>query len=366
MAYTRAIPASVIDKVEYRTGDYEAEMSYHETVGLNDPDYGKGGRTWISPQHEDADKPGPEGKPAPLMLHYAVNRPVGCVRGESDLQPILIWLNRYQCWLGDRVEINAVARAFVWICTVATGKVAEVAEKYVHPPQPGSVLIVPEGSETWSTLSPDLHATDAASDGKAIRWMIAAGSPGMGLIDFGEADEANLASAKAMAEQRRRFMSARQAYFGNLLANTVLVAYNRAVRLGLWRGKEKTLSDIDINYPDIASEDNKELGTAAFQTAQALALVQAAGFSGNVFKKLFLRAVLEILGQRVEDADVDTMLKESGALEGEIPGGKTTEPNTTMAPLQPNELSALNAVAYEFAKAAVYLSATLNGGNGHG
>jgi hypothetical protein len=41
------------------------------------------------------------------MLHYAVNRPVGAVRGESDLAPILPWLRRYNRWLEDRVRLNA-------------------------------------------------------------------------------------------------------------------------------------------------------------------------------------------------------------------------------------------------------------------
>ena len=40
------------------------------------------------------------------MLHYAVNRPIGAVRGEGDLTPILPWAKRYSEWLKDRVRLN--------------------------------------------------------------------------------------------------------------------------------------------------------------------------------------------------------------------------------------------------------------------
>ena len=45
MSYVRALPASAIDRIETAPGDYEDELSYHEAVGPNDPDY-PAGRTW--------------------------------------------------------------------------------------------------------------------------------------------------------------------------------------------------------------------------------------------------------------------------------------------------------------------------------
>ena len=61
MSYVRTVPASVIDRITWRPGDYEAELSYHEAVGLDDPDYDKGGRTWYAPlarQVDDVDDGG--------------------------------------------------------------------------------------------------------------------------------------------------------------------------------------------------------------------------------------------------------------------------------------------------------------------
>ena len=49
MSYVRTVPASLIDGIKWAPGDYEEETSYHEVVGLDDPDYAKGGRTWYAP-----------------------------------------------------------------------------------------------------------------------------------------------------------------------------------------------------------------------------------------------------------------------------------------------------------------------------
>ena len=38
------------------------------------------------------------------VVRDQLNRPVGCLRGESDLAPVLPWLRRYSRWLEDRVR----------------------------------------------------------------------------------------------------------------------------------------------------------------------------------------------------------------------------------------------------------------------
>ena len=54
MSYVRTVPASLIDGIKWAPGDYEEETSYHEMVGLDDPDYAKGGRTWYAPAASDS------------------------------------------------------------------------------------------------------------------------------------------------------------------------------------------------------------------------------------------------------------------------------------------------------------------------
>jgi len=247
----------------------------------------------------------------PVCLHFAVNKPVGCVRGEGDLAPVLQWLRRYDGWLRDRVRLNAAIHAFLWIVKVPTQLVMKRRAELASPPVPGSVMVVHRADEEWQAVAPSLHANDAGEDGRAIRWMIAAGGPGIGLVDLGEGEDSNLATARAMAEQRARWMRARQQYFGFVLASVALTAYNRAVRVGKWSGQVRTLSDIRIAFPDISPADNAELGASAASVASALASVSGHGIGGERWRRLVVRTVLKFIGESVDEEELGKILDES-------------------------------------------------------
>jgi len=296
MVYVRAIPAARIQRIEYDPEDYENEQVFWEAGTIEQPD----GKPWYAPNHAGAGG-------GPVMLHYAVNRPVGAVRGESDLAPILSWLSRYERWLEDRVRLNAGVRAFLWVVHAPSRVRAVLEEKYRKPPSPGSVIIADE-AETWEAVAPNLRAADASNDGRAIRWMVAAGGPGTALIDFGEGEDSNLATARAMGEQRRRFLRQRQQYFGFVLADVVVQAWNRALALGKVQGEEATLADITIDLPDIAPEDNRELASAAKEISGALNdLVALVGVS-TALKRLAVRLVMKFAGETVKEEIVEEIV----------------------------------------------------------
>ena len=251
------------------------------------------------------------------MLHFAVNRPAGCVRGESDLATILPWLMRYSLWLEERVMLNAAVRAFLWIVKVAKANVATRQAELRTPPEPGSVQVIDKDSEEWQAVAPTLHAQDAQADGRAIRWMVAAGGPGLALTDFGESETANLASASVMADQRTRFLKTRQSYFGYMLARLGLESYNRAVRLGRVRGKQVELSDIRIGFSDVSTADNGVQATSAAGVANALNTLYAMGVNGNAFKRLALRLVLRFAGEQPTEKELDGYLTDLVEVEAE-------------------------------------------------
>ena len=83
LSYVRALPGARIDGIESDPDDLERELRFHElTPGSLD------GRWWSSPHTAAPDEP--------LMVHFAINRPVGGLRGEGDLVPLLPWLRRYR------------------------------------------------------------------------------------------------------------------------------------------------------------------------------------------------------------------------------------------------------------------------------
>lgn len=319
ISYCRLVPAASIDAITWAPGDYEQELTYHEAVGLGDPDYDKGGRTWYAPDPAESVNPAESVSYRPIMLHFAVNRPAGCVRGDSDLATILTWLQYYAAWLSDRVKLNEAVRAFLWIVKVTGTNVDTRKRQLKNKPEPGTVQVIDKDNEDWQAVAPNLNANDAAQDGRAIRWMIAAGGPGVSLVDFGESETANLATATAMAEQRNKFMKTRQAYFGYVLSRLAVESYNRAVRLGRVRGKPQDVHDIAPAFSDVSAADNASLAAAANQIAATMQTLQGilgpakAAANGSAFQRLALRLILRFAGEQPTAAELDALLAEATA-----------------------------------------------------
>ncbi len=257
----------------------------------------------------------------PVMLHFAINRPVGATRGESDLAPILVWLRRYSRWLEDRVRLNAAVRSFLWIVKVRSQFVESKAAQYRQPPEPGSVMVVDRDSEDWEAVAPDLKASDAKEDGRAIRSMVVAGGPGTGLVDIGEAETSNLATAKEMSEQRRRFLRRRQTYFGYVLSTLTIVAWNRAQEAGLVRGRPVTFSDVILDFPDISVQDNKELADAAQAITASLAELRNIFAPSSAMKRMALRLYLKFAGETITEQDFEEIVEAVN----QVAGGQTPD-----------------------------------------
>lgn len=296
----RPVAACQIEEVDFDPEDYEAERRYRARRGPGEPDI-----WWIGSAHAEAQQPTP-----PLMLHYAVNRAVGAVRGESDLAPILPWLRRYSRWLEDRVRLNAAMRAFLWIVHAPGRLRGTLEERYRTPPDAGSVIIAEQGAEEWQAVTPNLHAADAEKDGRALRWMIAAGGPGTGLLDLGEGEDANLATGQAMAELRRRFLRRRQAYLAWMLADLALHAYGRWTVLTGYRGRAVSHADVTVVTPDISPEDNQELATAAARLTDSLQTLAGLVGDGPTYRRMALRLFAKFVGEPLSAQEFETILEE--------------------------------------------------------
>lgn len=309
----RVVPASRIRAVDFDPEDYERERRYQESVAP-----GEAEKWWVGTGSREA-----ADVEQPLMLHYAVNRPVGAIRGESDLAPVLPWLRRYNRWLEDRVRLNAAMRAFLWIVKVPSRLRPAMEERYRTPPEAGSVIIAEEGAESWEAVAPNLHAADAAKDGRAIRWMIVAGGPGTALLDLGEGEDSNLATGQAMAEQRRRFLRRRQAYLVWMLSDLTLHAYERYRLVNPGKARASA-TDLRATAPDISPEDNQSLAAAASALTTSLETMARVIGSGPSFRSMALRLFVKFVGESVGQAEVEEMLAEgarqnaqAGAQEGE-------------------------------------------------
>ena len=273
-SFVRAIPAAWIDRIETDPNDYERELRYHEMggVGISKQENSWEGRWW------PAALPGSE-KQEQVMLHYTINRPVGCVRGDGDLTPLLPWLKRYKDWLENRVRLNKYKTAFLWDVTVssrpgASDVLRQKRFQYQKPPEPGSIIVHGD-TEKWEAVSPKIEAWDAKEDGRAIRLIIAAGA-GVPLHFLSEGESATRATAAEMGDPTFRHYYHRQLLFGRMLQDLLETAIRRAQARG--RGQPFAEPRLAVKFADITRKDNQMLAQSAWMITQALDLMARHGW----------------------------------------------------------------------------------------
>lgn len=307
MSYVRPIPKSQIIKIETAANDWETEIAYHERRGP-----GEEPRVWLSPNHPDA------AAADAVMVHYAINRPVGAMWGEGDLATITPWLLRYSRMLEDRVRLNWAARMFHWFIKVPRHAVAATRLKYQqNVPQPGAI-IVHDDQEEWSMQTPNLAITPAQNDLQAIRMMIAVGA-GQPPHWHGDSMDVNLATATAMERTAVRHLRRRQTEVADMAIDLCYVAYQRAHSLGLQRRAPNRVQ-ITIDLPDLSRDDNVLLAQAGTELAGAFSALQTAlGTGSRTLRERVMRHFFQFIGEQTNDREITAILDEIEAARPVIP-----------------------------------------------
>lgn len=259
MTYLRAVPALQVKEITAAENDIERPLSFTLRSALSSTFTGE---DEVIPAYDPhTDTADDSGRFPAVMLHYAINRPVGAQWGEPDLAPLLRWLSRYANWLEDRARLNRFRTAFLYI---VKGKFISEAERITRqsqlnatPPNPGSILVTNE-SESWDVISPKLEASQANEDGLALKKMIAAGA-GFPLHFLAEPESSTRTTAEAAGGPTFRRFEQRQRFFTWLLEDLLTIAVRRRA---LVDHHVSTSARIEVQAADISSRDNVSLAMA--------------------------------------------------------------------------------------------------------
>jgi hypothetical protein len=294
MTYVRAIPAIEIKEIETAKDDLQQELSYVQKGKLNFGDDAVEERIW---QAYDADQEtmGDDSRLKTVMIHFAINRPVGAKHGESDLAPMLKWLTRYSSWLEDRARLNRYRNAFYFMVKSRFVSEADRATRQAtlnaNPPVPGSILVVDE-SESWEVIHPQLEANDASKDGLAIKKMIAAGA-GIPLHFLAEPESATRTTAESAGGPTFRHFEQRQEYFIEIIHQLAKIALRRRAR---YEKKLDPNAEIEVHGADLSSRDNAALAVATSTISSALVSLYDRGLiDGNELVRMVYRFAGEVL-----------------------------------------------------------------------
>ncbi len=253
--YLRALPAAQVQHIHTAANDIEQEIGFTEF-----PTAGGEGAYWQAWQPTLA---GREDLPfSPVVRQYAINRPVGALRGEPDLAPLLKWLARYSAWLEDRVRLNRYRQAFLYQVKAPFNSETERASRQAAlnrvAPSPGSILVTDE-SETWSVIQPNLASAEAGEDGLAIKRIIAAGA-GLPMHFLAEPEGATRTTAESAGGPTFRHFEQRQRWFLWMIRDLAGIALARRAQVD--RSIDPA-AEILVQGADISARDNGELASAA-------------------------------------------------------------------------------------------------------
>jgi hypothetical protein len=327
MSYLRFVPASQITQIETDPEDYETELRYRQApAGASDVE----GNWWIGEANPEAWIPDSTGHLPPVMLHYAVNRPIGATRGEGDLTPILRWALRYANFLEDRCRLNRVrTRQNLLVVELADdSKVLERKRQYESqdPLQAGIVVTGP--GEEHKALPLNIHADDAKEDARALRLAVATGA-NTALHYMGEGEATNYATAREMGEPTARFYTERQGQLCEILQELVIAAYKRKCALGLARppaGEDYRLRAVAT---ETARADNAGLAEAARNIVEAFRAMKAEGWIDD---RTATTLAFKFAGEALAAAELEEILaraEEEKPAEEETPPAGQGDPQNT-------------------------------------
>lgn len=271
----RQIDPSLIDEIETDPDDIETILRFHRRpIGASATSAGDPAPVTIR------DQPGLEGEwfqAGSEVAQFCINKVSNAKRGRSDLATLLPWLRRYKDWLTDRVRINKYKGAFLWDVRLQGADKKAIDRKkmeYAYPPEPGSVIIHNE-AEQWSAVKPEINASDAAEDGRALKLMLAVGAQ---LPEHFLSDGANGNRATASEMGLPTFLKfQRRQHVLRAMLKTIL---DRVLHEAC---KAKVLaSGSDISYevlfPEIDVDDHQTLASATQLLATALTTAKAQGW----------------------------------------------------------------------------------------
>jgi hypothetical protein len=302
MSYIRVIPTSVIPSVETDPDDYETELRYEQTT-FGEPKF------WNGIDHKHAFKRvrgGPGGKLLPLMLHFAVNRPIGSTRGESDLTPIVPWAKRYSEWLKDRVRFNRRrTRQGLLDVEIADDGLIEAKREQLATSNPLEHGIYVHGKGERVILhSLSIGAGDVKDDGRVLRLAVATGA-NIGLHYLGEGGDTNYATAKEMGEPTSRFYTNRQTAIRGFLVDLVTVAYKRKVALEYTEMPADGDLQITTSVTEVARADNAGLAAAARDIVEALNEMKAHGWIDD---RTAIKWAFQFAGETIDEKEIGRIL----------------------------------------------------------
>lgn len=304
----RQLDPSTIDEIETDPDDIETPVRFHRRP-IGPSATMPGDALSVTPRTQ-ANIEGEWFIAGTEVVQFCINKVSNAKRGKSDLATLLPWLRRYKDWLTDRVRINKYKGAFLWDVQLQGADKKTIDRKrmeYAYPPEPGSVIIHNE-AEKWSAVKPEINASEAAEDGRALKLMIAVGAqvPEHFLSDGSNGNRATAAEMGLptfLKFQRRQHVMRAML---RVILDRVLLEARKAKKLSVGCDMH-----YDILFPELDVADHQTLASATQLLVSALTVAKQQGWvSDETAMRLLFQFAGEELDIHEEQERIRAMKKE--------------------------------------------------------
>lgn len=168
-----------------------------------------------------------------VMVHMKFGTVSTRKRGVSPLSSHLAWMRRYSNSLRYREDNLRARSTWVWDVSVEGDDKVVAATKaaYKKPPRPGS-LNIHSNKVAWQAQAPNVGASDAKDDLRAMLMMSVAGSGLPEHVLTGDASNGNYASSKVQDMPMLKLIESRQKAWSGFWARVISYVLAAALKAG--------------------------------------------------------------------------------------------------------------------------------------
>lgn len=226
-------------------------------------------------------------------------------RGISDLYSAADWFDVLDQTMKAQADRVKLLSRFIWDVTLEGAddtKIVDWLKKWGKSPPPAAVRAHNE-KVTWNAVAPKLNSHEATNNMKLLKTQIMGGY-GYPNHWFGSGDDANLATAAAMAEPTRRALARKGKAFKWILTDVIRFALQSRQEIGgAIKGVDLVReTPFNVNIPNIGGDDMGKVGTAITQITNAITACENSGYISHETAGELAAMVLGQTGHEIDPA----------------------------------------------------------------
>ncbi len=242
-------------------------------------------------------------------FYSAVNNLTNNPMGRSELLVSADWIDAYEQFLFDASDKWTLLNSFLWDITVKGGDAATCKTQADNLTKKAGSTYAHNENVTLQAITPDLKTQDVDTGARTVRNHIL-GAHGFPSFWFGGGEDANRALGVEMGTPAFKMLSSKQRAFKASLEIILQTVINRRRAARTLVCTDEDAKNWSVVLPEITTKDITKNSAALQQVTTSLATAILQNIIDTVTARKIFIVLAGTLGIEIDEADVETRLKE--------------------------------------------------------